>query len=91
MKDTLDNPNIGINKKAEELITREQIENTPFVIVSNKTEGKHFGMVGKFRVTEPNENYEELKEELVELSWNRITQVIGIIVETELERIKTKE
>jgi len=66
------------------LIEYEQVENTPFTIVTQ--EGKHFGTLGNHRITEITENKEKLKEELNTFSWDRITQVIWAVVEKLTEK-----
>lgn len=67
------------NEKAKELIEREEIKNTPFTII--KTKGKCFGVLGQHRITEEFSTKEEVKEDLREITWNRITQVLMIVIE----------
>ena len=55
------------------------IEGTPFTIV--KQDEKYYGLIGNHRITEEWENLEELKEDLLKVSWDRITQVIWAVVE----------
>lgn len=73
------------NEEAEELVKRTDIEGTPFTII--ETDGKIFGVMGKYRITEPAESFELVKAELKQITWNRILQMI-IIVTQEQESIK---
>lgn len=66
-------------KKNKELITRDEIEDSPFTIIG--TEGKYFGTMGKFRITEPRKTKKEVEKELKEITWNRIVQVILLLTE----------
>lgn len=55
------------------------IDGTPFTIV--KQDEKYYGLIGNHRITEEWNNLEELKEDLLKVSWDRITQVIWAVVE----------
>lgn len=55
------------------------VENTPFAKVYE--DGKHFGIIGKHRITESFENESELDEDLKQINWNRITQIIWAVCE----------
>lgn len=63
----------------------EPIEGTPFTIVTD--EDKHFGIMGNHRLTEGYENIEECKKELLEINWNRLIQVMCVLI-SEDEKIK---
>lgn len=71
------------NEEAEELIKRTEVENSPFEII--QVEDRVFGIMGKYRVTEPYEDTEEnllkVKDELHEITWNRLIQVVAIMLE----------
>jgi hypothetical protein len=67
----------GKKDSSKELIKREEIENTPFTIVTVNKES--FGAMGEYRITEPRETAEEVREELKEINWNRIVQVMMIL------------
>ncbi len=66
-------------EKAEELIKRTDIKDSPFTVI--ETEGKIFGTMGQYRVTEVMDSFEECKEELEKFSWNRVMQVIMLLNE----------
>lgn len=55
------------------------IEGTPFTIV--KQDEKYYGLIGNHRITEEWNDLEDLKEDLLKVSWDRITQVIWAVVE----------
>lgn len=61
----------------EELIQKKEIENTPFTIVT--TDGKSFGTLGMYKITEDRETPEDVEKELTEISWNRITQIVLLL------------
>lgn len=80
------NSNYGMNNTDKnespnnnELITYEQIEGTPFTIISKNN--KHFLAVGNHRVSEET----NIKEELIKMvdvrDYSLLTQLIGIIGE----------
>lgn len=62
-----------------ELIKRQDVKDSPFQIIT--TETGSFGVMGKWRITEMKDKPEEIKEELEEITWNRIIQVIMLITE----------
>lgn len=72
-------------QEGEELVTRKQIDDSPFTIIG--TEGKFFGTVGKYRITEPMKTEKAVEKELKDITWNRIVQVMLILIETQ-EKIK---
>ncbi len=65
----------------EELITRKEIKNSPFHIIG--TEEGYFGVIGKYRITEPAKTQKAIEKELSEITWNRITQIMLILIETQ--------
>lgn len=77
------------NKNSSELIKREEIEDSPFMII--ETERDLFGVMGEYRLTEvyevTDDNRVKLREELKAISWNRVIQVIMLLV----EKLKDKD
>lgn len=55
------------------------IEDSPFTIV--RQDDKYYGVIGNHRLTDSYEDLDKLKEDLLEISWNRLTQVIWAVVE----------
>lgn len=74
LKQDKDEPN-------SELVTKEEIKDSPFTIIG--TEGKYFGAIGKYRITEPVDNKEEIRKDLKKITWNRIVQVMLILTEVQ--------
>lgn len=62
---------------ASELIKRTPIENTPFVIIS--IEGKNFGTFGQYKITEDRATIKEVENELKEMNWNRLVQIMTLV------------
>ena len=69
---------LGPNEQAEELVKRTPVKDTPFTVI--ETDGKVFGVMGKYRLTEPYEisevNHIKVVNELLDITWNRIIQVM---------------
>lgn len=67
------------NKSYSETIKYHEVKDTPFTIVEND-EGI-FGVLGNYRLTDLKEkkDIEILTEELKEITWNRIIQVMAIM------------
>ncbi len=71
------NSKMNNDEPNSELIVREPIENSPFTIIG--IENQWFGSMGKYRITEPMDTKEEVKEEVSKITWDRIVQVILIV------------
>lgn len=69
------------NYSKEELISYHEIEKTPFTIVNDKENKRFFGVVAEHRITEFYDTFEECEKDVLEMTWDRITQVILILVE----------
>lgn len=67
------------SKENTELITRENVKDTPFVIIG--TPEGYFGSMGPYRITEVRSKT-EVKKELEAITWNRIVQVMMLLLET---------
>jgi hypothetical protein len=84
-------PNVGkINpdySNNEELIKRNQIKDSPFEVITK--DGKSFGVMGNYRLTEPNKDPRKIEAELEKITWNRVIQVIMILDEIK-EKINNK-
>lgn len=74
---------ININSNYE-LFSNTIVENTPFNIITDNEDKLHFGVMGKHRITEKSENYEQIEKELKEITWDKIIQVIGIMTNMKL-------
>lgn len=61
------------------IIERFPQEGTPFDII--KLDNKYMLYLGKYRLTEPLETYEEARKEVKDTSWIRIMQIIQAMIE----------
>jgi translation elongation factor P/translation initiation factor 5A len=79
------------SSKNEELVKREDVKDSPFQIIT--IDGKTFGVMGKYRITEASNSKRKIKEELSKITWNRIIQVIMLLneVNKEVKPKKTKK
>ena len=74
-------------EKNKELISKEDVKDTPFTIISMNDENVHFAVLGEYRITEKYDNKEKVKKEVQKVNWNRIIQVQMILI----EKMKEKE
>lgn len=83
MKKT-DKQNLSSN---EELVRRVNIDNSPFHAIGllEGEDRKWFGVMGKYRITEPVTTFDAVENELKNITWDRIVQVITILQVTEKE------
>jgi lipopolysaccharide assembly outer membrane protein LptD (OstA) len=65
--------------KNEELIQRLQVPESPFTVIT--AEGKSFGVMGEYRITEDYDDKEDVRNELEKITWNRMVQVFMILQE----------
>lgn len=68
---------------SEFLIERTEVKDSPFIIVS--TEEGHFGSMGKWRITEVMDTVQGVKKDLEKITWNRLVQVVLLLIETQNE------
>lgn len=78
-----------LNTTDKENLNFKQIKNTPFTIVSE--DDKVFAVMGKYRLTENYNNAEDCEKAVTEISWNRLIQVISIMINEEELIKKIKE
>ena len=65
----------------------EEVEGTPFTLFNE--DGVYYGLCGNLRLTNGSNNKEEVINELKEVSWARITQVIYAMIEgNELRKLR---
>lgn len=67
------------NQSSEQIIKFEVVENSPFTIAEQGK--KYFGILGTHRITEDYDNKEQCKKEVLEITWDRIVQVIWAVAE----------
>lgn len=68
--------NLIEEKEGSELIKRTDVKNSPFVIIS--ADGNHFAALGNYRLTELYTSFEECKNDIQKITWNRIIQIITL-------------
>lgn len=67
------------------LVYREQIENTPFWIISTNDKD-YFLVMGNHRLTEPQDTAQKVKIKLIENMWEIMMNVTLILINLERER-----
>lgn len=73
---------------SSELVKRTEVPNSPFVVIT--TEEGSFGTLGNYRITEISQDPHGLVEELEKFTWNRVVQLIGIILDNTNIQPKSK-
>lgn len=84
-KNTEQEPNSDSSK---EMVEKIQVPETPFTMV--RFEDKWFLTMGKYRLTEPADTKEEIEAQIENTSWNRIIQIILIIIKDHDEEKQLK-
>lgn len=69
------------NENPEEIFTKEQIKDTPFLVIYNPDKKLAFGVFGQYRITKDFENPEEVKNELTNMTWDKIITVMALVYE----------
>ena len=69
-----------------EIIKRKVVDNSPFTIVSLEDEG-HFGVMGKWRITESFDSVEEAEKDLNVINWNRVIQICSIMMQADKDGV----
>jgi translation elongation factor P/translation initiation factor 5A len=65
------------SKKSKQLIKKIDIKDSPFQVVT--VDGRSFGVMGQYKVTEDSDSVREVKEKLEAITWNRIIQVVLLL------------
>ena len=73
------------NTTDKQVSTFKPLYGTPFTLVTD--EGKVYGVMGKYRLTEGFESEEEAEKEVKKITWDRLIQVISIMI-NEQDKIK---
>ncbi len=78
-----------VESKTEELIERIDVDESPFQLI--KVDGEIFIGMGQYRLTEvydvKDKSVEELLKETEKISWNKLVQVMMILIESNKEKI----
>ncbi len=75
--------------KNTEMVKREDVPNSPFVVVT--VEEGSFGTLGKWRITELCKTSKEVFDDLSVISWDRVIQVIQLILQADSEGLINKD
>lgn len=78
---TTTSPKTNKQQSNSELIKRTNIENSPFEVISFTEKNEHFGAMGEYRLTEIYDTMEKAKEKVEQVTWNRVIQVIMLLIE----------
>ncbi|AXH74909.1 MAG: hypothetical protein [Microviridae sp.] len=87
-EETRKQPSTGLNEQGEELVQRDEVENTPFIVITINNES--FGTFGKYRITETYHTKQQCKAELKAITWNRIVQIMTLVNEIMKEQTTKK-
>lgn len=77
------------SNSTSELTEVIRIEDTPFSAV--RIENKYFLAMGKYRLTDLVDTYQEIEQNVHNITWNRLTQVIAIICDEEISKAKNSQ
>lgn len=72
--------------ETKELTDITQIEGTPFTAI--RMDNKYFLALGRYRLTNMLDTFEQAKEETENVSWDRIMQVIQVMIEENNKKTK---
>lgn len=69
------------NENPTEIFSKTPIENTPFLIIYNEEQKIAFGVFGKYKITKDFDNPEDVKNELSNMTWDKIITVMTLVTE----------
>lgn len=84
--------NIQVDKeKNTELIKKKEVKDSPFTIIT--TENGSFAALGNYQITKQYKTIKQAEDAVTKITWNRITQLISLIIEInrKMNLTKTKE
>lgn len=70
-----------VEENNTELISKKDVKDSPFTIVSMNETEEHFAVLGEYRITEKYKSIEKAEKEVVKITWNRIIQIMMIMTE----------
>lgn len=79
---TQEKNNLASGQKGTQLVETIPIENEPFIIL--KWDEKYYLCLGKYRLTEALDSEEEAREQVYNVSWYRLLQVMHAVVAEEI-------
>jgi len=69
------------NENPTEIYSKTPVENTPFLIIYNEEQKIAFGVFGQYKITKDFNNPEEVKDELTNMTWDKIITVMSLVYE----------
>lgn len=81
------NETTSLESNSKQLVEQTKIEGTPFTAI--RIDEKYFLTLGKYRLTNQLTSLEECKLEAQDASWDRIMQVIQIMIEENNKKTTT--
>ncbi len=78
-------------EKGTSILEKVNIPDSPFIIVEEN--GKFYGLLGKYRLTEECETREEAVKETTKMTWDNLIKMMIVIqdMEIEINKLKTVE
>jgi len=67
------------SEKSKELIIREEIKNTPFMLINDTEKNIYFGTFGNYKITEDYLTKEHVIEKLTNITYENIITLCTII------------
>lgn len=77
--------------EGKELFIRTKIKNSPIVIVNDTEKEIYFGTMGEYKISENYKTLEEAKENSNTITWDKLTLLIHLLMESYTEIKKTNE
>ena len=69
------------NENPEEIFSKEQIKDTPFLVIYNAEKKLAFGVFGQYKITKDFDNTDDVRKELTNMTWNKIITVMSLVYE----------
>jgi hypothetical protein len=79
------------NENPTEIFSKTPVENTPFLVIHNEEQKIAFGVFGQYRITKDFNNPEEVKDELTNMTWDKIITVMSLVYEMLKSQANTTE
>lgn len=76
------------NNSNSELVEKINIKDTPFTAV--RLDDKWFLTLGKYRLTDPVQTFDEVEAQAYETTWTRIMSIMQIMIDENEEKKKEK-
>lgn len=87
----IDNLSYSKNPTNEELIKRERIDDSPFIMISIESKKQNFAIMGSERITEIYESKEQVIDALSGIDWKIMISVIATVVNSMAAVVQAQE